>query len=265
MKVVNEVLKNVCVIGDIHSSPQELNSVIKQANAKGVDKFVFLGDLWDRGYDPNGVVDVIYNLKATGNATAIVGNHDMKFIKHYSGAQVTLGPQQLETLSKVTPESAEKFTYIFADEVVAMFDPVNKLFLSHAAAGRPLSLLRYMLGDLNREQHALSPITLDDMFRSVNHINVAKKRVGNFMYGITNGDKTAAGLPVRLPITHTNTDDLDGWTYLFGHIHASNLFPENGNKHCVCLDYCCGEADGKLAGLIITEGVIAAENVVFSA
>lgn len=265
MRVVNQVLRDVCVIGDIHSSPQELNSVIKQARERGVDNFLFLGDLWDRGYDPNGVVDVIHQLKTEGKATVIVGNHDMKFIKHFNGAQVTMGHQQQETMSKVTPESIEKFKSIFEEEIVAVFDPFNKLFLSHGAAGRPLSLLRYMLADLNREQHSLSPITLDDMFRTVPYINVAKKRVGNFMYGITNGDKTAAGLPVRLPITHANTDDLDGWTYLFGHIHASNLFPEDGNKHCVCLDFCCGEADGKLAGLIITNGEIRAENLVFSA
>lgn len=265
MKVINQVLKDVCVIGDIHSSPDALKSVISQANARGIRDFVFLGDLWDRGYDPNEVVDIIYDLKASGRATIIVGNHDMKFIKHYSGAQVTIGPQQQETLSKVTPQSAEKFTYIFADEVVALFDPINKLFLSHAAAGRPLSLLRYMLADLNREQHVLSPITLDDMFRGVGHINVAKKRVGNFMYGITNGAKTEEGMPIRLPITRENTDDLDGWTYIFGHVHAQCLFPEDGNRHCVCLDFCSGEEGGKLAGLIITNGVIAPENLIFSA
>ena len=265
MRVVNQVLENVCIIGDVHSSPQELNSVIAQANAKCIDKFVFLGDLWDRGYDPNGVIDTVYALKQAGKATVIVGNHDMKFIKHFSGAQVNIGEQQKITLEKLSQESIVKFQEVFSEENVALFDPVHKLFLSHAAAGRPLSLLRYMLSDLNKERFSLSPITLDDMFRTITHVDLAKKRVGNFMYGITNGDKTPDGLPIRLPITKDNTDTLDEWVYLFGHIHASNLFPENGNRHCVCLDFCCGEAGGKLAGLIVTNGEILAENLIFSA
>jgi len=264
MKVIQLNIDKVCVIGDIHSSPKELEFVISKANANGIDKFIFLGDLWDRGYDPNGVVDIINDLVVSEKATVIVGNHDNKFIRHFNGNKVNIAPQQQETLSKLTSASIDKFKNIFQEEIVAVFDPNAKIFMSHAAAGRPLNMLRHMLDDVNREYHSLNPITLADMFQNVTQINVAKKRVGNFMYGITNGD-TINGLPVRMPITKSETDTLDDWLYVHGHTHSNNLFPEDGNKHVMCLDFSCGEPPhGKLCGMLVKDGMVSVENVIFS-
>lgn len=261
MKIVNCNINNVCIIGDVHSSPNELQHVINKAKKNNIDNFIFLGDLWDRGYDPNGVVDIIYNLKE--KAKVIVGNHDYKFLRHFDGSEVVIAEQQQQTLSKITESSIDRFRTIFQDGIVAMFDPINKIFMSHGAAGRPLNILRHLLDDVNRERIVGDKITLDDMFRMVKEIPIQKKRYGNFMYGKTNGD-TINGLPVRLPITTNEEDSLDGWTYFYGHIHASNIFPENGNKHSVCLDYCCGESKGKLAGLLLRDNKVSLENVIFS-
>lgn len=263
MKIIRKVIENVCVIGDIHSSPKQLKEVVALANSRGIDNFIFLGDLLDRGVDPNEVIDVVHDLVVNNKALVLIGNHDMKFIKHFSKAIVTMNFQQQETLKLLKDDRIPKFIEIFSEELVAIFDPTNKLMMSHAAAGRPLNILRHLLDDVNKER-SYDKLSLEDMFVTVPSITLSKKRVGNFLYGITNGD-TEDGFPVRMPITKSLGDNLDSWQYVHGHIHSGNLFPENGNKSVCCLDYCCGELGGCLVGLVFKDGKPSFDDVIFSA
>lgn len=261
MKIMNRAISNVCIIGDIHSSSNELRSVISQSRVRGINKFILLGDLWDRGYDPNGVIDVVAELLANGELELVLGNHDYKFIRHFAGQKVSIANEQIETLSKLTHKTIESFIGIFSEMTVAIYDPTKKIFISHAAGGRPADIFGR---DFQKsKEHNFS--SYNDYLFDKNDKLLEKKHAANLMYGITNGSVTENGRPVRLPITIDKNDDLEGWLYIFGHHHFAELFPENGNMHCVCLDYCSGEKNGKLAGLIIKDtAIVSEENLIFS-
>ncbi len=260
MRILNRSIANVCVIGDIHSSPKELLSVITQARARGINKFISVGDLWDRGYDPNGVIDIVADLLSNGELELCLGNHDWKFIRHLAGLQVSIKEEQLETLRLLTQKSIDAFLGIFADLPVAIYDPVKKIFISHAAGGRPADILGRDFQKSKEHNFAIYDTYLNDQNDKI----IDKKYAANLLYGLTNGQITENGKPVRLPITDDVNDDLEGWTAIFGHQHSAELFPENGNKHCCCVDYCSGEDGGKLAGLIIgNDSNITESNLIF--
>lgn len=260
LKILNRSIANVCVIGDIHSSPNELRSVITQARARGINKFISLGDLWDRGYDPNGVIDIVVDLLNAGQLEVCLGNHDWKFIRHFAGQKVSIANEQIETLSKLTQKSIDAFLGIFAELPVAIYDPIKKIFISHAAGGRPSDILGRDFQKSKEHNFSIYDTYLNDQADKV----IDKKYVANLLYGMTNGQVTENGRPVRLPLTIDVNDDLENWTVISGHIHAAELFPE-GNKRVVCLDWCSGEEGGKLAGLIINDtSHVSAENLIFS-
>lgn len=260
LKILNRAINNVCVIGDIHGSPNELRSVIAQARARGINKFISLGDLWDRGYDPNGVIDIIAELLANGEIELVLGNHDWKFIRHFAGQKVSIADEQVETLRKLTQKSIDAFLGIFAELPVAIYDPVKKIFISHAAGGRPADVLGRDFQKSREHNFAIYDTYLKDQADKI----IDKKYVANLLYGMTNGQVTENGRPVRLPLTTEVTDDLEGWTVVFGHIHSATLFPE-GNRRVACVDWCSGEEGGTLAGLIIgDDATIKEENLIFA-
>ena len=261
MKILNRSVRNVCIIGDVHSSPNELRSIIKKSKDKGITRFISLGDLWDRGYDPNGVTEIIHEMIKNNELDIIMGNHDYKFIRHFAGQKVSISHEQTETLDKLTQKSIELLYDIFIDQPVAIYDPFTKVFISHAFGGRPYNILRQD----HRKNPAYSQMTFESYIHCVDDKVFDKKHVSNLLYGITNGLTTENGRPVRLPITKSIDDELDGWVYVAGHHHYACLFPENGNKHCVCVDFCSGEPGGKLAGLIVKEnGIIEEGNLIFA-
>lgn len=60
------------VISDIHSNPAALNAVLKDAEDKGCNKVVCLGDIVGYGYDPNGCIDICREK----GIECYMGNHD---------------------------------------------------------------------------------------------------------------------------------------------------------------------------------------------
>jgi predicted phosphodiesterase len=237
MKFIKYDLSNVAVIGDIHASVDNLTNVLKLINVETRNKIVSVGDVWDRGVNPNETIDILHDLYKANKLLPIVGNHDNKFIRYFGDdKRVVLSSQQEETLKLVSSTSIEKFVEIFESEIVCIYDPFLKVFISHAPGGRPRRIL-----EKNYENSVISiggqrPITFEDFLLTESH-SVAKKHISTLLYGITNGDKTVEGFPVRLPIIKDESDDLDGWTYIYGHIHASNFHPEL-NSRCICLDFC---------------------------
>ncbi len=261
LRILNRNIANVCVIGDIHSSPNELRSVIAQSRERGINKFLSLGDIFDRGDGPNDVIDIILELLNAGELEIILGNHDWKFIRYFSGQKVSIADEQVETLRKLTQKSIDAFMGIFADLPVAIYDPVKKIFISHAAGGRPADILGRDF-QKSREHNFAS---YENYINDTSDKLIEKKYAANLLYGITNNKIDGNGRPIRLPITDDVNDDLEGWQYFFGHIHSNNLFPE-GNRRVICLDYSCGEPPhGKLAGLIINDmSNVSEENLILS-
>ncbi|MBR0877998.1 MULTISPECIES: metallophosphoesterase [Bradyrhizobium] len=65
----------LAVFSDIHGNRQAFEACLKVARAKGVERFVLLGDFVGYGADPEWVVDTVMGLVREG-AIAVRGNHD---------------------------------------------------------------------------------------------------------------------------------------------------------------------------------------------
>ena len=88
------------IIGDIHGCYDELGELLDKLgyirNENGVPvhpdgrKAVFLGDFCDRGPDNTEVLKLAMNMVKSGNALAVVGNHDVKLVKYLKGKKVQL-------------------------------------------------------------------------------------------------------------------------------------------------------------------------------
>lgn len=66
----------VVVVGDVHSCSAPLRQAIAELDAPGT-RWVFAGDLFDRGPDPVGVWDLVHDLLAEDRATVVTGNHEL--------------------------------------------------------------------------------------------------------------------------------------------------------------------------------------------
>jgi diadenosine tetraphosphatase ApaH/serine/threonine PP2A family protein phosphatase len=65
----------LAVLSDIHGNRQAFEACLKVARARGVERFILLGDFVGYGADPEWVVDTAMELVA-GGAVAVRGNHD---------------------------------------------------------------------------------------------------------------------------------------------------------------------------------------------
>ena len=70
------------VVGDIHGCLDELHRLVQEVAPERGDRFVFLGDLVDRGPDSVGVVQLVADLlgKLPGSA-CVAGNHEEKALR----------------------------------------------------------------------------------------------------------------------------------------------------------------------------------------
>lgn len=67
------------VIGDVHGMAVELAALIEKVQPVAGDKFVFAGDLLDKGPDSAGVVRMVRGLRERGfSVTLVEGNHEEK-------------------------------------------------------------------------------------------------------------------------------------------------------------------------------------------
>ena len=240
---------NSCVFGDVHSSLENLKNILVLLDTDNRKKVISVGDIWDRGTEPNEVVDIIYDLFTKGNFIPLVGNHESKFIRYLTDSKtVSMGSQQTATLSLLTDDSKRKFLEIYAEEIVCAYDPLMKIFITHGPGGRPHRILYKNYEAYRVVIGGQASISFEDFLILESH-NVAKKHIATLLYGITNGDKNSEGFPIRQPIAKSNTDDLEGWRYIYGHIH-SNAFHPDGNTNLICLDFC--SPIGKVGGCIIT-------------
>jgi diadenosine tetraphosphatase ApaH/serine/threonine PP2A family protein phosphatase len=65
----------VGLMADIHANREAFESCLADARARGVSRFVFLGDYVGYGADPEWVVGTIMEL-VSGGSSALLGNHD---------------------------------------------------------------------------------------------------------------------------------------------------------------------------------------------
>jgi len=65
----------VGIFADLHANREALEACLHHARSRGVEQFVFLGDLVGYGADPAWVLDTVIDLSRQG-ALVVLGNHD---------------------------------------------------------------------------------------------------------------------------------------------------------------------------------------------
>lgn len=108
-------------VGDIHGKLKEMNQLldaVRDRYAPEPVKFLFVGDLVDRGPDSAGVISIVRKLCDAQEAACVLGNHDELFLQ----AIVLLQPD-LISAAGVDPASMES--------VVADFRFAPERLLSH--------------------------------------------------------------------------------------------------------------------------------------
>jgi protein phosphatase len=223
------------VVGDVHGCLEELLLLLarldwavrlddlgRPAGAHHPDgrTLVLTGDLVDRGPDVPGVLRLVLGMLASGDAVAVLGNHDDKLRRALLGHDVEVNGGLDASLAQLAHEPAA-----FRGEVV------------DALAALPVHL------------------QLDGGALVVAHAGLAERYHGResarvrslCLYGPTSGETDADGLPVRLPWA----DDYRGAaTVVHGHTPTASRAWVNGT---VCVDGGC-VFGGALVALRYPEG-----------
>lgn len=96
------------IIGDVHGCRSELTELLIRLGYTRSDaawshpegrRAVFLGDLVDRGPDSPGVLGLVMDMVASGNALCVQGNHDNKLERKLAGRDVKVNHGMAETLA----------------------------------------------------------------------------------------------------------------------------------------------------------------------
>lgn len=72
----DESTRRIVVVGDVHSCAEALDEAVEKLDAEAT-RWVFAGDLFDRGPDPVGVWRTVTRLIDEGRATVVTGNHEL--------------------------------------------------------------------------------------------------------------------------------------------------------------------------------------------
>jgi len=87
------------IVGDIHGCSEELSSLIEELDLSTEDQLVACGDLFHRGPDPAGVMDL---LTETG-ARFILGNHERAILRRLGLAPARALPAERPALRELFP------------------------------------------------------------------------------------------------------------------------------------------------------------------
>jgi polynucleotide kinase-phosphatase len=136
------------IIGDVHGCLDELVQLLERlgytltegadglaASHPGGRKAVFLGDLVDRGPQTPGVLRLVMNMTAAGQALCVPGNHDVKLMRKLKGRDVRITHGLAESLTQLDREPPEFVSAVtqFIDALVShyVFDE-GRLVVAHA-------------------------------------------------------------------------------------------------------------------------------------
>ena len=95
----------IAFISDLHSNLQALENVLGDAEARGVDEIICLGDIVDLGPEPGEVVNVLRDrniFSVRGNHDTLDENPELEFLRDVeSWTREKLSADQLEWLEKM--------------------------------------------------------------------------------------------------------------------------------------------------------------------
>jgi protein phosphatase len=119
------------VIGDVHGCLDELRELISIASNRFPDhRFVFSGDITDRGPNSLGVINLVREL----NAICVMGNHDDKLARYLNGNKIEIkhGLQTtVDEINRVNPDKVDLYNFISSFPIYVILDNGN-LVVSHA-------------------------------------------------------------------------------------------------------------------------------------
>lgn len=220
------------IVGDVHGCAEELIALLArlgygvrlvgagearraETTAPEGRRALFVGDFVDRGPDAPGVLKIVMAMAAAGQALAVIGNHDDKFLRWLRGREVKLAHGLERTVAQMAGEGEA-------------FRASARAFLE----GLPSHL--WLDGGALAVAHA--GIRAEMLGRT-------SARVRSFcLYGDTSGKLDAAGLPERF---NWALDYQGAATVVYGHTPVAD--PEWVNN-TVCIDTGC-VFGGSLTGL----------------
>ena len=173
------------IIGDVHGCADELIELVERLGyqvhetSKGPlvshpsgRQLVFVGDLVDRGPAIVKVLQLVMNTVRAGRGWCVIGNHENKLMRYLSGRKVKISHGLEHTIQQldVCPQN-------FRDELFSFFSQLS------------------------------DHLILDEEKLVVVHAGIREEYIGRSsgeirsfcLYGETNGELDAYGLPVRLP------------------------------------------------------------------
>jgi predicted phosphodiesterase len=105
------------LVGDIHGCLEELVELLDKVALSSGDRLVLLGDFFDRGPDPAGVVRLARSLGAEG----VLGNHDEKHLRWHKHSVKKRADPARSTPKGMSPEQ-ERDNAALSDEDVAWLE-----------------------------------------------------------------------------------------------------------------------------------------------
>ena len=91
------------VIGDIHGCYDELQHLLREIGTKPEDRVISVGDVLTKG--PKNL-RVLRFFQTTGNAEAVLGNHERILLQHSQEEPVSLEPSHFQTIDQLGGEFA---------------------------------------------------------------------------------------------------------------------------------------------------------------
>jgi diadenosine tetraphosphatase ApaH/serine/threonine PP2A family protein phosphatase len=121
----------LALMADLHANREAFEACLADAEFRGAERIVFLGDYVNYGPDPDWVVATIMDLVARGRAVAVLGNHDASV-----GAPVRTMDSPAEAAMEWTRNQLGKAPRAFLAALPLMLEEGECLFV-HAEAAAP--------------------------------------------------------------------------------------------------------------------------------
>lgn len=111
------------VVGDVHGCFHTLVKLINQLPMESGDKLIFVGDYIDRGPHSKQVVDFVKELTESGQAIALMGNHEKMCVDSYNGSGYSTqtwvcngGEATIESYDERTDEEKKRPSKVLDEE-----------------------------------------------------------------------------------------------------------------------------------------------------
>lgn len=88
-------MKKTLIIGDVHGCSDELDELIEHTKNLAIERYIFVGDLINKGPHSKKVLETVEKL----NAITLLGNHELGFLKYLDNNRSPRNPNFEEVIS----------------------------------------------------------------------------------------------------------------------------------------------------------------------